>query len=635
MVSAVRLFSIPAVATPPRRLPPSIRLSICPRQQNDLFAWNPLKLAVHCDGQFSVFLIFKFHHRSEDLPKPFRSPPQFISEFSRSKLIHTRTHSYGSVFLNSDWNLWNNRTDVEREERMIRTQVIAADLSAEVDSVSLLRPNSVGCPNVPTLQTAAVDRTSSAFEILLLIAVLLCSLFTVARTVARIQLPYQMDYAEGTILNSSLRFEQTGSLYQPIGNLPQQIDPYPPIIYKLVSLTLVHGIPDFLHPRLLALAAPIVACCFAALLILHWTKRWTIACAFGFMPLTVTIVQAWIGVVRFDYIGIALSLAGLTIFVSLPRYRFLSLPLFLVAVGGLYTLLAAPAACCLYLWADRKRTRSLLFAACLGAMLIACFECGQYLTHGWMGFHLFKTQGGSPYSLSQLASFAQVLVRGYALLLVMSALLLWRGIRDKPLRLPALYLLLTAATTLSLGKIGAVQNHILQFVFVACIAAALGYHSMQRAPANRLGAILVLSTLSLITLANIPFRPKKPIEDLAGCDAAYRAVRFDLGSRILSDNVGALVLAGKRVYISDPFVYRWMVSSGAVADNDLRQFIRAREFSSILLNHRVEGPVTNDDRWPDDVRVAIRDNYQFKGEFNCNDAHYYYVPNGPVAEDKR
>ncbi len=195
-----------------------------------------------------------------------------------------------------------------------------------------------------------------------------------------------------------------------------------------------------------------------------------------------------------------------------------------------------------------------------------------------------------------------------------------------------MYLLLTAVTTLSLGKIGAAQNHMLQFVFAACIAAALGYDSLRRTAANRLGTVLLLSTLSLITMANLPFRPQKPIEGLEGCDSAYRAVRFDMGGRILSDNIGALVLAGKRVYISDPFVYRWMVSGGAVADNDLRQFIHSREFSAILLNHRAEGPVTNDDRWPEDVRTAIRENYQFKGEFNCNDARYYYAPNDPIAE---
>ena len=45
-----------------------------------------------------------------------------------------------------------------------------------------------------------------------------------------------------------------------------------------------------------------------------------------------------------------------------------------------------------------------------------------------------------------------------------------------------------------------------------------------------------------------------------------------------------------------------------------------------MLNHGVEGQETDDDRWPDDVRQVIRQNYQIKEEFTCNDANFVYEP---------
>ncbi len=462
-------------------------------------------------------------------------------------------------------------------------------------------------------------------ETVFLVAVIVCASFTVTRSLIRMHSPFQMDYAEGTILSSALRLSHGGSLYQPIRSLPYQFDPYPPFIYKLVSVMIAERGVGLFYPRLLALAAALLACFFATLFIRHWTGRWKLAVAFGLLPLTVAPLQAWLGILRYDFIGIALTMIGLSVFVQFPKLRFWSLPFFILAVAGLYTLVAAPAACCLWLWTQGERKKSFLFGAFFGGALVVGFLYGQHASAGAMAYHLFKTQH-SPYSVSQLASFSQGFLRGYGLLAALSAVVVWKCIREKKVSLAVLYWLLVAGTSLSMGKVGASQNHLLQFIFAACISAAVAYDWLRRESVADSGLILVLCTLIITTVANTPLRVSRPIEDLSGCRQAYNAVKADLGDRVLSDNVGALVLAGKPIYISDPFVYRWLVMNGGFPDTELRRMIDARQFSAIVLDNQPDTEEADGGRWPGTIRQAILNNYQLKEEFVCNDARFVYEP---------
>jgi len=83
-------------------------------------------------------------------------------------------------------------------------------------------------------------------------------------------------------------------------------------------------------------------------------------------------------------------------------------------------------------------------------------------------------------------------------------------------------------------------------------------------------------------------------------------------------------MAGKNVYISDPFAYRWLVANRELRDEDLRRMIAHHEFTSIVIDRGVEDEETTADRWPGDIRQTIRQNYQRKGQFTCNDARFVY-----------
>jgi hypothetical protein len=462
-------------------------------------------------------------------------------------------------------------------------------------------------------------------EWVLLLSVLACASFTIARSWIRIHYDYQLDYAEGSILNSSWRLAQGGALYRPLHQAPYQIDPYPPFIYKAVGFVVAHTGLNFFYPRLLALLAALATCLMASILVRHWTRRWELALAFGLLPLTIPIVQPWLGVLRYDFIGLALTFAGLAVFEIFPKHRFWSLPFFFLAVSGLYTLIAAPAACCLYLWTTGQKKKGVLFGALLTAAMIAGVLYGHHVTGGWMERHLFKSQH-SPFSISQLASFVQGILRTNPLLLLLSTVILIKSFKERKPGVLPIYLCTVAATSFTLGKVGAASNHMLQLIVVASISAAVAYDWMCRNANSDWGLVLALSSLALVTLANTPLRTRRPIEELSECGKAYAAIKDGLGERILADNVGALLMAHKPVYVSDPFAYRWLVATGELPDEDLRRMIVKHEFSSIVVDRVVEGDESDLDRWPLNLRAEMRNNYQLTKEFTCNDAKFVYEP---------
>jgi hypothetical protein len=77
----------------------------------------------------------------------------------------------------------------------------------------------------------------------------------------------------------------------------------------------------------------------------------------------------------------------------------------------------------------------------------------------------------------------------------------------------------------------------------------------------------------------LPFDPYATVQD---CDRVYAMVKQYPGDRVLSENVGALVLAGKTVWVSNPFVYSQLVMRGSWPDAGLERMVRNREFDLIV-----------------------------------------------------
>ena len=379
------------------------------------------------------------------------------------------------------------------------------------------------------------SRACEVLETLLFIVVLAAAFLTSTRAWYRMHWPFQMDYAEGTILNSAWRLAQGGALYPPPSGMPYQIDPYPPFIYHLVGFAMKHEGIDF--------SAPVSLCIRGG--------RHRLSAGDNVDPSLGRPLEAgfdvWLASAH-DRGGTGMAGGG--------PIRFRRRCVNDGGVGYICSVSKIPAIIPSFIRDCRRRPlhpcgrsllmlsifvdpareeNSIVLGACFAALLISGFLYAQHASSGLIVYHLFRTQH-SPYSLSQLASFGQMFLRGYALLFLLSAAIVWKAIREK--RMISSLFTRRRATSLSLGKIGAAQNHILQLVFAICITSAVAYDWIRRNSPQDWGLALVLSSLILITMTNVPLRPKKPIEELSGCGEAYAAVHSDLGDRIFSDNVG-------------------------------------------------------------------------------------------------
>jgi len=106
------------------------------------------------------------------------------------------------------------------------------------------------------------------------------------------------------------------------------------------------------------------------------------------------------------------------------------------------------------------------------------------------------------------------------------------------------------------------------------------------------------------------------------CRQAYEYVRAYPGANILSDNVGAVVMAGKPFLVNDPFNWSDQLARGGWPETDTNvvKLIRSRQVDLILLGSKIDPAA---EAWPDSVLDAIQENYVLKS-FSCNGARFVY-----------
>ena len=194
--------------------------------------------------------------------------------------------------------------------------------------------------------------------------------------------------------------------------------------------------------------------------------------------LCLPIVREWAVVMRVDFLGVGLGLAGLALLRrGAGGARALwAAPLLLASLYVKPSLIAAPSAALLWLlWRDRRR--ALLLGALLlggGGLLFGLLQIGS---GGWFGLHVLAANA-NPWQLALAQGFWRDQM---AILWPLAAAAVLGGImsvrqpdaRDQGL-LALYYTLFGAVTALGVGKVGAYTNYFLEFYAGLVWMAALG-----------------------------------------------------------------------------------------------------------------------------------------------------------------
>jgi hypothetical protein len=477
----------------------------------------------------------------------------------------------------------------------------------------------------PQLEPATAPPLLHRAEMFLALCVALGAIAAIIGAIHNIPRRYQVNYVEGNILNTGALMAHNAVPYPDPHGLPSVISSYGPVTYLLMAgLFKIFGV-SFTSARLLVFLSAVAISALLAVAIAKLTGSNWLALLFGPLYISLPWARHWIYTLRVDLIAVALTLAGLTIFIVRPRRWMWAALLFTLGLFTKPTVVAAPAACLIWLLMRKQWKQAAGFsAAMLLTMMVSLLFVERWLG-GWYLFHIIGTHP-DPYLLYRLYTLEKPFVLTQAVLLVMATGYSVACIRTRTASVPALYFGFCCLTSLTAGKLGADGNHLLELLAATCLAGALGYQQLSKNMRFRRFApvvpiALAASIMVLAVMRAIPrLDPDRP--NFTGCNEAYAFVKDYHGQNMLSENVGALVLGKKPVLISDPYVYGQLVMHSGWSDRELEQLVNAQWFDLIVMSGGTAAMRSRglEQRWPPDLLPVIDANYRITHQFACQDA---------------
>ena len=456
-----------------------------------------------------------------------------------------------------------------------------------------------------------LSHTRSAARAIVLVAAITAAI-RIVQACERAIVPFQIDYAEGTVLASAMRLLAGLPLYPPLGGFPYVLTPYGPVGYVLIAGAMKLLGQSLVVPRLFILACAILA----ALTIAGATRALggsravgvVFAAAFFCSP----IVWVWLPLLRVDLLAVLLSLAGIWAFAG--GRPVVAALFFVAAVFTKQTSVAAPLACGLTLVADRRwRGLGTLAMWTVGPGMVVLTALGPAAYH-----HLVSTHSDAFDPARYLHNLATVAGGAFVLLLACGYGLAG-GHHTRQGRLAFIYLVTCSVMTLTAGKAGAETNHFIEWSAALALAGAV---SMSDALAQQDGgARLILAAVVGVTLlatVGVWWWPRRDI-DVDGCRNAYAAIQQSPAGPILSEDVSVLLLAGKDVTVTDPFAYR-QVQGTSWARGGLAHLVATGYFDRIVAGAGSFDPGHLPSRWSPEVGREVRRHYRPVESFSCSPA---------------
>lgn len=431
--------------------------------------------------------------------------------------------------------------------------------------------------------------------------------------------PFQFDYEEGNVLNAAVRIRAGLTPYPTPGSWPVVINCYGPISYYLSAALIQPLQPNFFGPRAATLAAALIVAVEVALLAWFFTREVLVSISFAACYLALPLVQLWAPLLRVDLIGLAFSLGGLILFCFSRRARLLVPLLFALALLCKITFLAAPATCALILIRERNWKNLQSYGLTMTLLLGASFAFLQWRTHGAFLFHQFGTHV-DPLSWHNYKFLASTVLGQLPMLL---ALGLIASLRMKRVTEPLIYLLVSAASTMTALKIGSDSNHFLECAAALCIFAAVGFYEIRKMGGSPIAKIALIALCCGILIEQAwvhrAFYTSKGVVD--GCSDAYSYISQH--NQVLSENVGALVLTGRPVLLSNPFVYAQLLRHGNWPPGRVEQMVERKTADLVVIGK----PGIIEQRWSAPFLAALASNYHLSRRFACSDAVQAFEPN--------
>jgi len=299
--------------------------------------------------------------------------------------------------------------------------------------------------------------------------------------------------------------------------------------------------------------------------------------------------------------------------------------LFASAILTKQTAVAAPAAVFLELIAERKFARAF---GIIGIVVGSVFVCMEALGQGFI-FAFLKTHP-DPYSFYRAFHSGFAAVHGCMLILVViayAAVFRFRWTRRS--RLAWFYVSLCSLSALSVGKLGSNMNHFIEWTAAVCIIGGLALSELlQRedvlARPFSLGLLVLAAIFAVMSVRNFGVVGTERKD----CREDYAFIRSFPGPRVMSDDISALVLGGKEVLVSNPFVTTQLGNSITWQAGSVEQLVQRQYFDLIVLGGTLDSYIPSAGGESPELIQTIGKRYVPVKYFECAYAKVAFTPAG-------
>lgn len=473
-------------------------------------------------------------------------------------------------------------------------------------------------------------------DIILILAIAVLGFLSVHlfdRWSASLRYPFQMDVTEGYILEQATTLARGQSIYRPLDKPPYLVGNYPPLL-PLVYAALngpKAGISSLILGRWLMMASILISALSIAGIALRLTRR-ILPCLLAPLLFLVSYeVYLWSPFVRVDFPAIALTLAGLFVFVLSPQRRNLIVSglLFTAAAYTRQTAILAPIACAAALGVhDRRRLGWFIGpAAIVGLVALIVLQTtshGQFLRHT-LTYNANVMDWGVWRALmkNEIWFFHRFLIVAIAATAI-AGFVFRRGEKPPTHEYTArtalgIYAILGAISLLSYAKIGAGANYVMEPLAstVIWLAVSLNLLFKTGSPATtaRRATAVAISVLILVHSGWLvrrqremfsSFTPTRLDRPIANGLAQYvRGIEGD----VICEEPFYTMLANKPV-LFDPFIMTQLSREGKWDQAPFLRMIERRQFARIVTNEDLMRPQPGYERYTVEMAEAVRKHYR-------------------------
>ena len=449
--------------------------------------------------------------------------------------------------------------------------------------------------------------------------------------------PYGVDYGEAPLINQALNITDHKNIYpSSFQNPPYTIANYPPI-YPVATSALARfsGLPYYFSGRLISIISALVI----TIIIYNLGKRLTGSKVLGLFGSIVFLshpyVMIWSSLARVDLLALAFSLFALYVLLKQGlQYKALllcAILLFLAIFTRQSYLLAAPITALVLIWRYDRR-RAFIFSLILAIFIVAAFILLNWRTESGF-YNNIVVANVNEFELSRIISQFLNFFTTWPVMILTTLMILaylisrWRKspseliALDRPnesefaiIALPV-YVICSALTSLTIGKVGSDINYYLEFITASTLLIVFSLHIIHVRSKKIGNLIAVLLSLQLlwclliglmIYLSNVFPHWEKIDQTNALFDQVKEASK---SGQVLSDDyLDLVILSGQRIYYQ-PFEFGQLYKAGLWDARDFASEIENQQFPLILIGGDT---IHKDCCWPPPLTEAIEIAYQIR-----------------------